>query len=95
MRKAFIAQTSLCLFQGMMSVVGWLLLLSYIMVPVASQKPPGLSVGVIMGQTRPLSDEELRPLRRPDAALDVSVVILRMNHTDPKTVITQVQNLFS
>uniref|UniRef100_A0A672Z6Q3 Glutamate receptor n=1 Tax=Sphaeramia orbicularis TaxID=375764 RepID=A0A672Z6Q3_9TELE len=80
----------------MMGGVGWmLLLLSQFMVPVASQKPPGLSVGVIMGQTRPVSDQELRPPRRPDDALDVSVVILRINQTDPKSVITQVCELLS
>uniref|UniRef100_A0A4W6CRZ2 Glutamate receptor n=1 Tax=Lates calcarifer TaxID=8187 RepID=A0A4W6CRZ2_LATCA len=79
-----------------MGVVGWmLLLLSQMMVPVASQKPPGLSVGVIMGQTRPVSDQELRPPRRPDDALDVSVVSLRINQTDPKSVITQVCELLS
>ena len=76
-----------------MGVVGWLLLLlSQMMVPVASQKPPGLSVGVIMGQTRHIADQELRPPQRPDDALDVSVVILRVNQTDPKSVITQVRN---
>lgn len=79
-----------------MGVVGWmLLLLSQLMVPVASQKPPGLSVGVVMGQTRHLSDQQLRPPRRPDDALDVSVVILRINQTDPKSVITQVRNIVS
>lgn len=76
-----------------MGVVGWmLLLLSQMMVPVASQKPPGLSVGVIMGQTRFVSDQELRLPRRPDDPLDVSVVTLRINQTDPKSVITQVRN---
>uniref|UniRef100_A0A8D0CNB2 Glutamate receptor n=1 Tax=Sander lucioperca TaxID=283035 RepID=A0A8D0CNB2_SANLU len=80
----------------MMGVVGWLLLLlSQMMVPVASQKPPGLSVGVIMAQTRYISDQDLRPSRRPDDALDVSVVILRINQTDPKSVITQVCELLS
>lgn len=69
-----------------------LLLLSQMMVPVASQKPPGLSIGVIMGQTRHVSDQDLRPPRRPDDALDVSVVALRINQTDPKSVITQVRN---
>lgn len=78
--------------QGMMGVVGWmLLLLSQMMLPVASQKPPGLSVGVIMGQTRPVSDQEVQPPRRPDDALDISVVTLRINQTDPKSVITQVR----
>lgn len=75
-----------------MGVVGWiLLLLSQMMVPAASQKPPGLSVGVVMGQTRHVSDQQLRPPRRPDDPLDVTVVILRMNQTDPKSVITQVR----
>uniref|UniRef100_A0A8D3DLT0 Glutamate receptor n=1 Tax=Scophthalmus maximus TaxID=52904 RepID=A0A8D3DLT0_SCOMX len=79
-----------------MGVVGWmLLLLSQMLVPVASQKPPGLSVGVIMGQTRPVSDQELLPPRRPDDALDISVVALRINETDPKSVITQVCELLS
>ncbi|TNN75916.1 Glutamate receptor ionotropic, NMDA 2A [Liparis tanakae] len=81
---------------GMMGAVGWvLLLLSQMMVPVASQKPPGLSVGVIMGQTRLVSDEDLRPPQSPDDTLDVSVVILRINQTDPKSVITQVCELLS
>ena len=76
----------------MMGVVGWmLLLLSQMMAPVVSQKPPGLSVGVIMGQTRLVSDQEVRPPRRPDDALDVNVVSLRINETDPKSVITQVR----
>uniref|UniRef100_A0A7N6A3D9 Glutamate receptor n=1 Tax=Anabas testudineus TaxID=64144 RepID=A0A7N6A3D9_ANATE len=76
--------------------LGWmLLLLSQMMVPVASQKPPGLSVGVIMGQTRFVSDQELRLPRRPDDPLDVSVVTLRINQTDPKSVITQVCELLS
>uniref|UniRef100_A0A667WEB0 Glutamate receptor n=1 Tax=Myripristis murdjan TaxID=586833 RepID=A0A667WEB0_9TELE len=80
----------------MMGVVGWMvLLLSHIMVPVASQKPPGLSVGVILGQTRPVTDQELRPPRRPDDALDINVVTLRINQTDPKSVITQVCELLS
>uniref|UniRef100_A0A669F5X6 Glutamate receptor n=1 Tax=Oreochromis niloticus TaxID=8128 RepID=A0A669F5X6_ORENI len=79
-----------------MGVVGWmLLLLSHMMAPVASQKPPGLSVGVIMGQTRAVNDQDLRPPRRPEDALDVSVVTLKMNQTDPKSVITQVCELLS
>uniref|UniRef100_A0A669DFL0 Glutamate receptor n=1 Tax=Oreochromis niloticus TaxID=8128 RepID=A0A669DFL0_ORENI len=76
--------------------LGWmLLLLSHMMAPVASQKPPGLSVGVIMGQTRAVNDQDLRPPRRPEDALDVSVVTLKMNQTDPKSVITQVCELLS
>uniref|UniRef100_A0A8C5DJA7 Glutamate receptor n=1 Tax=Gouania willdenowi TaxID=441366 RepID=A0A8C5DJA7_GOUWI len=77
--------------------LGWLLLLiSQLMVPsVASQKPPGLSVGVIMGQTRLISDQEVRHPRRTDDALDISVVTLRINQTDPKSVITQVCELLS
>ncbi|CAL8285996.1 unnamed protein product [Arctogadus glacialis] len=80
----------------MMGVVGWMfLLLSQIVVPVTSQKPPALSVGVILGQTRPVSDQEMLPPRRPDDTLEVSVVALRINQTDPKSVITQVCELLS
>ena len=76
-----------------MGVVGWMvLLLSQIVVPVTSQKPPALSVWVILGQTRPVSDQEMLPPRRPDDALEVSVVTLRINQTDPKSVITQVRH---
>lgn len=75
-----------------MGVVGWmLLLLSSFMVPAASQKPSGLSVGVILGQTRPVSDLELRHPRRPEDTVDVNVITLKMNQTDPKSVITQVR----
>uniref|UniRef100_A0A8C7YRD3 Glutamate receptor n=1 Tax=Oryzias sinensis TaxID=183150 RepID=A0A8C7YRD3_9TELE len=79
-----------------MGVVGWvLLLLSSFMASVGSQKPPGLSVGVILGQTRQVSDQEIRPLRRPEDILDVSVITLRMNQTDPNSVITQMCELVS
>ncbi|XP_038141247.1 glutamate receptor ionotropic, NMDA 2A isoform X1 [Cyprinodon tularosa] len=82
--------------KGMMGVAGWtLVLLSSVMMPVASQKPPALSVGVIMGQTRPVADPNLRPPRRPDDPLDTSVVILKINQTDPKSIITQVCELVS
>uniref|UniRef100_A0A3Q0SIP5 Glutamate receptor n=1 Tax=Amphilophus citrinellus TaxID=61819 RepID=A0A3Q0SIP5_AMPCI len=85
-----------CVHSGIMGVVGWmLLLLSHMMAPVASQKPPGLSVGVILGQTRTVNDQELRSPRRPEDALDVNVVTLKMNQTDPKSVITQVCELLS
>uniref|UniRef100_A0A3Q3KAB8 Glutamate receptor n=1 Tax=Monopterus albus TaxID=43700 RepID=A0A3Q3KAB8_MONAL len=80
----------------MMGVVGWmLLLLSQMTASVASQKPPALSVGVIMGQTRLVTDQDLQLSRRPDDALDISVAVLRINETDPKSVITQVCELLS
>uniref|UniRef100_H2U7J8 Glutamate receptor n=1 Tax=Takifugu rubripes TaxID=31033 RepID=H2U7J8_TAKRU len=75
---------------------GWMLLLfSQMMMPVASQKPPALSVAVVMGQTRHVSDQLLRPPRRPGDPIDISVVTLRMNQTDPKTIVTQVCELLS
>ncbi|TWW58886.1 Glutamate receptor ionotropic, NMDA 2A [Takifugu flavidus] len=81
---------------GMMGVAGWMLLLfSQMMMPVASQKPPALSVAVVMGQTRHVSDQLLRPPRRPGDPIDISVVTLRMNQTDPKTIVTQVCELLS
>ncbi|KAJ8001348.1 hypothetical protein DPEC_G00168600 [Dallia pectoralis] len=81
-----------------MGRVGWVLLtlpalLSQISVPAAAQKPPGLSVGVVMGQTRSISDQDIIPVRRSDDPLDVTVTTLRINQTDPKTVITQVCEL--
>ncbi|KAL1005382.1 hypothetical protein UPYG_G00058340 [Umbra pygmaea] len=81
-----------------MGRVGWVLLtlpalLSQISVPAAAQKPPGLSVGVVMGETRPISDQDIIPVRRADDPLDLSVTTLRINHTDPKTVIMQVCEL--
>uniref|UniRef100_A0A3P9M559 Glutamate receptor n=1 Tax=Oryzias latipes TaxID=8090 RepID=A0A3P9M559_ORYLA len=89
-------QTRIVTPKGMMGVVGWvLLLLSSFMASVGSQKPPGLSVGVILGQTRQVSDQEIRPLRRPEDILDVSVITLRMNQTDPNSVITQMCELVS
>lgn len=70
-----------------------LLLFSQMMMPVASQKPPALSVAVVMGQTRHVSDQLLRPPRRPGDPIDISVVTLRMNQTDPKTIVTQVSRM--
>uniref|UniRef100_A0A8C7YR23 Glutamate receptor n=1 Tax=Oryzias sinensis TaxID=183150 RepID=A0A8C7YR23_9TELE len=93
---AIICDFFVYVLQGMMGVVGWvLLLLSSFMASVGSQKPPGLSVGVILGQTRQVSDQEIRPLRRPEDILDVSVITLRMNQTDPNSVITQMCELVS
>uniref|UniRef100_A0A8C6KZQ6 Glutamate receptor n=1 Tax=Nothobranchius furzeri TaxID=105023 RepID=A0A8C6KZQ6_NOTFU len=80
----------------MAHILGWmLLLLSSITVAEASEKPPGLSVGVILGQTRPVFDQELQYSRRPQDVVDVDVVTLKMNQTDPKSVITQVCELVS
>uniref|UniRef100_A0A8C7MTH8 Receptor ligand binding region domain-containing protein n=1 Tax=Oncorhynchus kisutch TaxID=8019 RepID=A0A8C7MTH8_ONCKI len=81
-----------------MGRLGWVLLtlpalLSQISVPAAAQKPPGLSVGVILGQTRPISDQDIIPVRRNDDPVELTVTTLRINQTDPKTVITQVCEL--
>ncbi|XP_055763225.1 glutamate receptor ionotropic, NMDA 2A-like isoform X2 [Salvelinus fontinalis] len=81
-----------------MGRLGWVLLtlpalLSQISVPAAAQKPPGISVGVILGQTRPISDQDIIPVRRNDDPVELSVTTLRINQTDPKTVITQVCEL--
>uniref|UniRef100_A0A8K9X893 Glutamate receptor n=1 Tax=Oncorhynchus mykiss TaxID=8022 RepID=A0A8K9X893_ONCMY len=81
-----------------MGRLGWVLLtlpalLSQISVPAAAQKPPGLSVGVILGQTRPISDQDIMSVRRNDDPVELTVTTLRINQTDPKTVITQVCEL--
>ncbi|XP_045069037.1 glutamate receptor ionotropic, NMDA 2A-like, partial [Coregonus clupeaformis] len=81
-----------------MGRLGWVLLtlpalLSQISVLAAAQKPPGLSVGVVLGQTRPISDQDIIPVRQNDYPLELTVTTLRINQTDPKTVITQVCEL--
>uniref|UniRef100_M3ZFC4 Glutamate receptor n=1 Tax=Xiphophorus maculatus TaxID=8083 RepID=M3ZFC4_XIPMA len=79
-----------------MGVVGWTLVLLFsVMMPVASQKPPKLKVGVILGQTRPVADQNLQPPQRPDDPLETSVFILKINQTDPKSVIIEVCGLLS
>ncbi|XP_037109502.1 glutamate receptor ionotropic, NMDA 2A isoform X1 [Syngnathus acus] len=89
-------KTLLVTAKGTMCATLWtLLLLSHWASRATSQKPPGLSVGVVMGQTRMVPDQDLRPPRNPDDALDISVVLLRINQTDPKSVITQVCELLS
>ncbi|XP_014829531.1 PREDICTED: glutamate receptor ionotropic, NMDA 2A-like [Poecilia mexicana] len=80
----------------MMGVVGWTLVLLFsVTMPVASQKPPKLKVGVILGQTRPVADQNLQPPQRPDDPLETSVFILKINQTDPKSVIIEVCGLVS
>uniref|UniRef100_A0A3P9MS25 Glutamate receptor n=1 Tax=Poecilia reticulata TaxID=8081 RepID=A0A3P9MS25_POERE len=79
-----------------MGVVGWTLVLLFsVTMPVASQKPPKLKVGVILGQTRPVADQNLKPPQRPDDPLETSVFILKINQTDPKSVIIEVCGLVS
>ncbi|XP_017160340.1 glutamate receptor ionotropic, NMDA 2A-like [Poecilia reticulata] len=88
--RFFVTQT------GMMGVVGWTLVLLFsVTMPVASQKPPKLKVGVILGQTRPVADQNLKPPQRPDDPLETSVFILKINQTDPKSVIIEVCGLVS
>ncbi|CAB1344277.1 unnamed protein product, partial [Coregonus sp. 'balchen'] len=75
-----------------MGRLGWVLLtlpalLSQISVPAAAQKPPGLSVGVVLGQTRPISDQDIIPVRQNDYPLELTVTTLRINQTDPKTIL--------
>lgn len=78
-----------------MGVVGWTLVLLFsVMMPVASQKPPKLKVGVILGQTRPVADQNLQPPQRPDDPLETSVFILKINQTDPKSVIIEVRMIY-
>ncbi|XP_054912457.1 glutamate receptor ionotropic, NMDA 2A isoform X1 [Poeciliopsis prolifica] len=82
--------------KGMMGVVGWTLVLLFsVTMPVTSQKPPKLKVGVILGQTRPVADQNLQPPQRPDDPLETSVLILKINQTDPKSVIIEVCGLVS
>ncbi|XP_072512731.1 glutamate receptor ionotropic, NMDA 2A isoform X1 [Salminus brasiliensis] len=61
----------------------------------AAEKPPSLSVAVILGQTRGVPDSALRPARGVGAPLDVSVLGVQVNQTDPGSMLTHLCELMS
>ncbi|KAL6481279.1 hypothetical protein MHYP_G00093590 [Metynnis hypsauchen] len=61
----------------------------------AAEKPPSLSVAVILGQTRAVPESALRPARGVGAPLDVSVLGVQMNQTDPGSMLTHLCELMS
>ncbi|KAK9977584.1 hypothetical protein ABG768_019391, partial [Culter alburnus] len=70
-------------------------LLTLISVSHAAEKVPILNIAVILGQTRYISDRDIRALWSKDDPIDVNVVTLLVNETDPKSIITHVCDLMS
>lgn len=61
----------------------------------AAEKVPILNIAVILGRTRYISDRDIRALWSKDDPIDVNVVTLLVNETDPKSIITHVCDLMS
>ncbi|XP_062036024.1 glutamate receptor ionotropic, NMDA 2A [Lepus europaeus] len=65
----------------------------------AEKGPPALNIAVLLGHSHDVTERELRNLWGPEQAaglpMDVNVVALLMNRTDPKSLITHVCDLMS
>ncbi|XP_037671133.1 glutamate receptor ionotropic, NMDA 2A [Choloepus didactylus] len=65
----------------------------------AEKGPPALNIAVLLGHSHDVTERDLRNLWGPEQAaglpLDVNVVALLMNRTDPKSLITHVCDLMS
>ena len=65
----------------------------------AEKGPPALNIAVLLGHSHDVTERELRNLWGPEQAaelpLDLNVVALLMNRTDPKSLITHVCDLMS
>uniref|UniRef100_A0A8C2H9N8 Glutamate receptor n=1 Tax=Cyprinus carpio TaxID=7962 RepID=A0A8C2H9N8_CYPCA len=80
----------------MMGAVVWLMVLWGLLGwSEAAEKPPSLSVAVILGQTPTISESALRPARGIGAPLDVNVLSVQVNQTDPGSMLTHLCELMS
>lgn len=80
----------------MMGAVVWLMVLWALLGwSKAAEKPPSLSVAVILGQTPTVSESALRPARGIGAPLDVTVLSVQVNQTDPGSMLTHLCELMS
>ncbi|XP_055963378.1 glutamate receptor ionotropic, NMDA 2A [Sorex fumeus] len=65
----------------------------------AEKGPPALNIAVLLGHSHDMTERQLRTLWGPEQGaglpLDVNVVALLMNRTDPKSLITHVCDLMS
>ncbi|XP_061761840.1 glutamate receptor ionotropic, NMDA 2A isoform X1 [Nerophis ophidion] len=61
----------------------------------SSEKVPVLNIAVILGRTRYISDRDIRALWSKEEPIDVNVVSLLVNETDPKSIITNMCDLMS
>lgn len=60
-----------------------------------SEKVPVLNIAVILGRTRYISDRDIRALWSKEDPIDVNMVTLLVNETDPKSIITHMCDLMS
>ncbi|XP_064870967.1 glutamate receptor ionotropic, NMDA 2A-like, partial [Oncorhynchus nerka] len=70
-------------------------LVTLVTLEVEGQKVPILNIAVILGRTRYISDRDIRALWSKDDPMDVNVVTVLVNETDPKSIITHVCDLMS
>uniref|UniRef100_A0A8C4ZES3 Glutamate receptor n=1 Tax=Gadus morhua TaxID=8049 RepID=A0A8C4ZES3_GADMO len=56
---------------------------------------PVLNIAVILGRTRYISDRDIRALWSKEEPVDVNVLTLLVNETDPKSIITHMCDLMS
>uniref|UniRef100_A0A8C2WYF9 Glutamate receptor n=1 Tax=Cyclopterus lumpus TaxID=8103 RepID=A0A8C2WYF9_CYCLU len=61
----------------------------------SSDKVPVLNIAVILGRTRYISERDIRALWSKEDPIDVNVVTLLVNETDPKSIITHMCDLMS
>lgn len=61
----------------------------------AAEKVPVLNIAVILGRTRYISERDIRALWSKEDPIDVNVVTLLVNETDPKSIINHICDLMS
>ncbi|KAI5090270.1 glutamate receptor ionotropic, NMDA 2A isoform X1 [Silurus meridionalis] len=61
----------------------------------AAESAPSLSVAVILGETRGVPERALRPAPGVGAPLDISVLAVQVNHTDPGSMLTHLCQLMA
>ncbi|XP_039630520.1 LOW QUALITY PROTEIN: glutamate receptor ionotropic, NMDA 2A [Polypterus senegalus] len=75
------------------------LIFQFPLVGGAEKNYPILNIAVILGRTRYITERDIRALwnkeMAPDVNLDVNVVTILVNQTDPKSIITHVCDLMS
>uniref|UniRef100_A0A674MRC2 Glutamate receptor n=1 Tax=Takifugu rubripes TaxID=31033 RepID=A0A674MRC2_TAKRU len=62
---------------------------------LAAEKVPVLNIAVILGRTRYISERDIRALWSKEDPIDVNVVTLLVNETDPKSIINHICDLMS
>lgn len=61
----------------------------------AAKSAPSLSVAVILGETRGVPERALRPAPGIGTPLDISVLAVQVNHTDPGSMLTHLCQLMA